>query len=98
MGMEWYRDLSITLMGFATTAWLLVLGLANTVILIIVTVLAFRLYKKAKLVLVRIEGTSNIGRNTILMGEGLIALVALIRGIRRGFKGTSGSPKSRDNK
>ena len=55
MGIEWYRDLSITLMGFVTTAVLLVLVLATTVILIIATIHAFRLYRMAKTVLLRVE-------------------------------------------
>jgi hypothetical protein len=97
MGIEWYRDLSITLMGFVTTAVLLVLVLATTVILIIATIHAFRLYRKAKAVLLRVEATLNIGRNTLLMGEGLIAMLALIQGVRRGFEGFGAVRKKKES-
>jgi hypothetical protein len=97
MGIEWYRDLSITLMGFVTTAGLLVLILATTIILIVATILAFRLYRKAKNVLLQVEASLNIGRNTLLMGEGLIAILAFIQGVRRGFEGFGQSEKKKES-
>jgi len=82
MGIEWFRDLSITILGFVTTA-----------ALIFVTVLIYRLYRKANSALQLAKSASKIAYDTVtLVHEGikpLLTILTLIQGIRGGFKGIS---------
>jgi uncharacterized protein (UPF0333 family) len=54
MGIEWFRDLSIIVMGFVTAA-----------VLIFVAVLVYRLYRTIKSILLRVETTSKIAHDTV---------------------------------
>ena len=78
MGIEWFRDLSITIMGFVTTA-----------VLIFISVLTNRLYRKANSALQLTKSASKIAYDTVtLVQQGpLITILTLIGGIRGGFKG-----------
>jgi hypothetical protein len=93
VGIEWFRDLSIVIMGFVTTA-----------VLIFTAVLVYRLYRKMKSTLLLVEAASKIACDTAtlvqqgikdtvtLVQEGirpLLPILALIRGIRRGFESIS---------
>ncbi len=82
MGIEWFRDLSITIMGFVTTA-----------VLIFIAVLVYRLYRTAKSTLSLVKAASKIAYDTaILVQEGikpLLSILELIQGIRGGFTGIS---------
>ena len=80
MGIEWFRDLSIAILGFVTTA-----------VLIFVTVLIYRLYRRANSALLLVKAASKIAYNTAaLVQQGpLITILTLIQGIRGGFKGIS---------
>jgi len=80
MGIEWFRDLSITILGFVTSA-----------VLIFVTVLIYRLYRKANATLQLAKSASKIAYDTVtLVQQGpLITILTLIQGIRGGFKGIS---------
>jgi hypothetical protein len=80
MGIEWFRDLSITLLGFVTTA-----------ALIFVSVLIYRLYRKANSALQLAKSASKIACDTItLVQQGpLITILTMIQGFRGGFKGIS---------
>ena len=82
MGIEWFRDLSITILGFVTTA-----------VLIFAAVLFYRLYRVTISTLVIIKATSKKTHDIVtLLQEGikpLIWILALIRGIRGGFDGIS---------
>ena len=55
MGIEWFRDLSIIIMGFVTV-----------VVLIFIAVLVYRLYRTIKPILSRIEATSKIAHDTVI--------------------------------
>jgi branched-subunit amino acid permease len=80
VGIEWFRDLSITILGFVTSA-----------VLIFVTVLIYRLYRKANSALQLAKSTSKIAYDTVtLVQQGpLITILTLIQGIRGGYKGIS---------
>jgi len=80
MGIEWFRDLSITILGFVTTA-----------VLIFTAVLVYRLYRTLQSTLLLIKAASKIVYDTAtLVQEGikpLLPIVALIQGICGGFQG-----------
>ena len=82
MGIEWFRDLSIAILGFVTTA-----------VLIFTAVLVYRLYRTIKSTLLLVKAASKIAYDTVpLVQEGikpLLPILALIQGIRGGFKGIS---------
>jgi hypothetical protein len=80
VGIEWFRDLSITILGFVTTA-----------VLIFVAILAYRLYRTIKSTVLLIKATSKIAFDTVsLVQEGikpLLPILTLIQGICGGFQG-----------
>jgi hypothetical protein len=80
MGIEWFRDLSITIAGFVTTA-----------VLIFAAVLVYRLYRKANSALQLAKSTAKIAYDTVtLVQQGpLVTILTLIQGIRWGFQGIS---------
>ncbi|MFH0768325.1 MAG: hypothetical protein V1932_02000 [Chloroflexota bacterium] len=80
MGIEWFRDLSITILGFVTTA-----------VLIFAAVLVYRLYRTIKSTLLLVKAASKIVYDTITLVQGgpLATILALIQGIRGGFKSLS---------
>jgi hypothetical protein len=82
MGIEWFRDLSIT-----------ILGLVTSVVLIFVTILVYRLYRSLKSILTLVKATAASANETlILIQEGikpLLSLFSLFQGIREGCKGIS---------
>jgi hypothetical protein len=82
MGIEWFRDLSIAILGFVTSA-----------VLIFATVLVYRLYREVKSALLLVKSASKIAHDTVsLVQEGikpLLPILTLIQGIRGGFKGLS---------
>jgi hypothetical protein len=90
VGIEWFRDLSITILGFVTTA-----------VLIFATVLVYRLYRTAKSTLALIEATSKIAYETVTVLQECIKpvlpILALIQGISEGFKGFSKMFKRESN-
>jgi len=55
MGIEWFRDLSIIIMGFVTV-----------VVFIFIAVLVYRLYRTLKSILSRVEATSKIAHDTVI--------------------------------
>ncbi len=77
MGMEWFRDLSITIMGFVTTA-----------VLIFVTILVFLLYRKANAALQLAKSALKIAYDTVsVLQQGPVGIIfTLIQGFRGGFK------------
>jgi branched-subunit amino acid permease len=79
MGIEWYRDLSITILGFVTTA-----------VLVFLTVIIYLLYRKANSALQLAKSASKIAYDTVTrIQEGikpLLPILAVIQGIRGGFK------------
>jgi len=80
MGIEWFRDLSITILGFVTTA-----------VLIFTTILAYRLYRTLTSTLLLVKAASKIAFDTVTQLQEvikpLLPILALIQGIRGGFQG-----------
>jgi hypothetical protein len=78
MDMEWFRDLSITILGFVTAA-----------ALILITVLIYRLYSHAKTTIQLVESTVKIAYDAAaLVQQGpLAAMLTFVQGVRGGFKG-----------
>ncbi len=90
MGIEWFRDLSIAILGFVTTA-----------VLIFTAVLIYRLYRTLKSTLLLVKAASEIVYDTVtLVQEGikpLLPILALLKGIRGGRKGISKMFKKESN-
>ena len=80
MGIEWFRDLSITILGFVTSG-----------VLIFIAVLIYRLYRRANSALLLVKSTSKIAYDTVTMVQQgpLITILTLIQGIRGGCKSLS---------
>ena len=82
MGIEWFRDLSITILGFVTTG-----------VLVFVAVIVYRLYREAKSVLQLAKAASKIAYDTVTLVQEcikpLLPILALIQGIRGGFESIS---------
>ena len=82
MGIEWFRDLSITILCFVTVA-----------VLIFAAILVYRLYRSLKATLSVINAASKIAYDTVKMVQQgvnpLVSILSLIQGIRGGFQGFS---------
>jgi hypothetical protein len=89
MDITWFRDLSITLLGFVTTA-----------VLIFVTILVYRLYRKADYALQLAKSASKIVYDTVtLVRQGPLGIImALIQGVRGGLNGISNMINKGKNK
>jgi hypothetical protein len=90
MGIEWFRDLSITILCFVTTA-----------ALIFAATLAYRLYRALTSTLLSVKAASQSISDTVtLVQEGvkpLIGILAMIQGIRQGFECVSKMFKKESN-
>jgi len=96
VGIEWFRDLSITILGFVTTA-----------VLIFTAVLVYRLYRTAQSTLLLVKAAAKTARDAVTLVQGMIKpllpIVAVIQGISAGFKGfcnmshKEGSKKEKGN-
>jgi hypothetical protein len=79
MGIEWFRDLSITILCFVTTA-----------VLIFAAILVYSLYRTLKSTLLQVKSASKIAYDTVArIREGikpLFTILALIQGFSGGFK------------
>lgn len=79
MGIEWFRDLSITILGFTSTAVLIFIG-----------VMVYGLYRIAKPTLLQIKAASKIAYDTVVtVQDGLkpvLTILAIIKGISGGFQ------------
>jgi hypothetical protein len=91
MGIEWFRDLSITIMGFVTTT-----------VLIFAAVLIYRLYRTIKSTMLKVNDASQKAYDTIAMvQEGikpLLQISSLIQFIIEGFKSFTNMFKKESNK
>jgi hypothetical protein len=78
MGIEWYRDLSIT-----------ILGIVASVVLIFGAILGYRLYRTLNSTLLMVKGASKIAYDTVLLvQEGikpLLSIFSLIQGLVGGL-------------
>jgi hypothetical protein len=79
VGIEWFRGLSITILGFVATG-----------VLIFTAVLAYRLYRSTQSTLLVVKAASKVAYNTATMVQegvkSLLPMLALIQGIRGGFE------------
>ena len=89
MGIEWFRDLSI-----------IILGITTLVVLVIITVLIYRLYRKADATLQLVKSTVKIAYDTVTFVQNgpLTTILALIQGLRGGFEGIRDIFKKENNK
>jgi len=82
MDMTWFRDLSITILGFVTTA-----------VLIFASILGYRLYRKAKSALQLAESAAKKAYDTVTVVQEfikpLLPIISLIQGICGGLGGIS---------
>jgi hypothetical protein len=82
MDMAWFRDLSITILGFVTTA-----------VLIFASILGYRLYRKAKSALQLAESAAKKAYDTVTVVQEfikpLLPIISLIQGICGGLWGIS---------
>jgi hypothetical protein len=82
MDMTWFRDLSITILGFVTTA-----------VLIFASILGYRLYRKAKSALQLAEAAAKKAYDTVTVVQEFIkplpSIISLIQGICGGLGGIS---------
>ena len=78
MGIEWFRDLSIVILGFVTTA-----------VLIFTAVLVYRLYRKTKSTLLLVKAASKIAYDTVtLVQEGIKDAVYTVTLVQEGIQDT----------
>ena len=79
MSIEWFRDLSITILCFVTTA-----------MLIFIAVLVYRLYRAVKSTLLQVNTVAKSVNDTInLVQESIkpvLGIMALIQAVRGGFE------------
>jgi hypothetical protein len=79
MGVEWFRDLSITILGFVTSA-----------VLIFMAIMAFRLYREAKSTLLIVKATAKTVQETVAMVQEsikpMLPIMAIIQAVRSGFE------------
>jgi hypothetical protein len=89
MGIEWFRDLSIIIMSIATS-----------VVLIFITVLIYRLYRKANSTLQLAQSTMKVAHDALAtVQQGPVAVIfSLIKGLRSGYEGISSLFKKKNNK
>lgn len=80
MGVEWFRDLSITILALVTAA-----------VLIFASILVYRLYRtlSSTMLLVNTAGKLALDTFTLVQGGPLAVILALIRGLRGGLSGIS---------
>jgi len=80
MGVEWTRDLSITILGFVASG-----------VLIFAAVLAYRLYRETTSALSQLKAASKRACDTVSLIQELvkplIPVVALVQGVREGLTG-----------
>ena len=90
MGIQWFRDLSITILCFV-----------STVVLTLSAILIYRLYRKAKSVLKLAESAAKSACDTVTMVQEfikpLLSIGALIQGICGGLGGIGNIFKKESN-
>jgi hypothetical protein len=91
LGIEWFRDLTIVIMGLVTT-----------VVLIFIAVIVYRMYRSIKPALLMVKAASKITYDTVAMVQEsikpLLSILTLIQGIRGGFESISKMFKKETNK
>ena len=79
MGIEWFRDLSITILGFVTS-----------VVLIFMAIMVYRLYREVKSTLLLVKATAKTVQETVTMVQEsikpMLPIMAIIQAVRSGFE------------
>jgi hypothetical protein len=79
VGIEWFRDLSITILGFVTS-----------VVLIFGAILGYRLYQKTQSTLSVVRQTAQVAHEAVSQVQAvlntLLPILAVIQGIRGGIE------------
>jgi hypothetical protein len=79
VGIEWFRDLSITILAFVTST-----------ILVFAGVLVYRLYRKMTATLSLVKAASKVAYDTVTTVQEaikpMLSILAVIQGISGGFK------------
>jgi hypothetical protein len=90
MGIEWFRDLSITILGFVTSA-----------VLIFAAVLFYRLYHEAKATIIQVKAVSKIALDTAAMVQEsikpVLSIMSIIQCARAGYEMVSKMFKKENN-
>ena len=90
MGIEWFRDLIIIIMGFVSTA-----------VLVFIAVLVYRLYHTTKSTMLQVKEASKITFDTVTMLQNsikpLLPILAIFQGIREGFEDICNVFKKKEN-
>ncbi len=87
MGIEWYRDLSVTILGFGATA-----------VLFIMMIVALRLQRNANQVLKELKAASILARESAEIVRDGVEPVASILGIAKAVSRRSDRSSKRDDK
>jgi hypothetical protein len=90
MGIEWFRDLSITILGFVTS-----------VVLIFMAIMVYRLYREAKSTMLLVNAAAKTVQETVTLVQEIIKpmlpILAIVQGIRGGFEFVSKMFKKESN-
>jgi hypothetical protein len=90
VGIEWFRDLSITILGFVTSA-----------AIIFGAVLGYRLYRATQSTVSVMRSAAEMAHETVsqvqAMIQPLLPILAVIQGIRSGFQTISDMFKKESN-
>ena len=90
MGIEWFRDLSITIMGFVISA-----------VLIFIAILCYRLYRNLNSTILQFKAVGKIAHDTVAMVQDsikpMLSIMSIIQACRMGFEMVSKMFKKESN-
>ena len=90
MGIEWFRDLSITMLGFVASA-----------ALIFMVVLFYRLYRTLNSTILQVKAVGKIAYDTVALVQDslqpVLSIMTVIQAIRTGFEVVSKMFKKESN-
>lgn len=79
MGIEWFRDLSITILGFVASA-----------ALIFIAILSYRLYRSLNSTILQFKAVGKIAYDTVALVQDSIkptlSIMTMIQAVRAGFE------------
>ena len=90
MGIEWFRDLSITILGFVASA-----------VLIFMAILFYRLYRNLNSTILQFKAVGKIAYDTVALVQDSIkptlSIMTMIQAVRAGFEVVSKMFKKENN-
>ena len=90
MGIEWFRDLSITILGFVASA-----------VLIFIAILFFRLYRTLNSTILQFKAVGKLAHDTVAMVQDsikpMLSIMSIIQACRTGFEVVSKMFKKENN-